>query len=241
MAWDHGLAEALQPGTAVLRFYDWSPPTISLGRNQTARDRYDLDEAAALGVDFVRRPTGGSAVMHHREITYSVVVPLRALGGPRATFTAISEGLLAGVREGGAPAELELQAGRTPGPPSAERLCFGVRAPGELSVGGRKLLGSAQARIGEALLQHGSLLISDPQEGLARITRDGRFQGPPPTTMQAALGGAVDSAEIRKLLLASLQRRLGGTWERAEPTTAEREAARRLEAHYRSPEWTWRR
>ena len=240
MAWDYALAAESRPEQAVLRFYGWASPTVSLGRNQAARHRYDLELAASLGVDFVRRPTGGAAVLHHQEVTYAVVVPLRAFGGPRNTFHLISEGLLQGVRALGVPAELSRD-GQTSGPPTAERFCFGVRAPGELSVGGHKLLGSAQARIGEALLQHGSLLISAGQEMLSQITHGGGFEGGPPITLEAALGGPVDPGRVRRSLRHSLQAVLGGDWAEGHPTVSEAAVAARLEATYRDSAWTWRR
>lgn len=241
MAWDHALADTVRTGVGVVRFYGWTVPTVSLGRNQTARDLYDQELAASLGIEFVRRPTGGGAVLHHPgEVTYAVVVPLRVLGGPRRTFRLISEGLLAGIRALGVAAELAHE-GAVHGPPSAERLCFGVRAPGELSVGGRKLLGSAQARLGGALLQHGSLLVSDGQETLSRITRGGTFPGGPPTTLQAELDGPLDPAKIRRSLRESLCVTLGGHWESGEPSPGERAAAARQVEKYRDAAWTWRR
>src|SRR5687768_14706976 len=76
MALDEALLErARDSGEAVARVYTWSRPTLSLGRNQTAAGRYDLALAAALGIDVVRRPTGGRAVLHHRELTYAVAAP----------------------------------------------------------------------------------------------------------------------------------------------------------------------
>ncbi|OYV73430.1 MAG: hypothetical protein B7Z72_02540 [Gemmatimonadetes bacterium 21-71-4] len=76
MAWDQALmARARRTGEAVLRVYAWAGPTLSLGRNQRARGAYDLGRAAARGVAIVRRPTGGRALLHHHEVTYSVTAP----------------------------------------------------------------------------------------------------------------------------------------------------------------------
>src|SRR5687767_6811745 len=84
MATDEALLErARTSGECVMRLYEWARPTLSLGRNQAARGHYDLDRARALGVDFVRRPTGGRAVLHHRELTYSVTGPASQLGSLR--------------------------------------------------------------------------------------------------------------------------------------------------------------
>ena len=86
MARDHALALSLLPTSAVLRLYRWDRPTLSLGRNEPARGRYDREALRRLRVDVVRRPTGGRAVLHWRELTYAVALPTRSLGGPRATY-----------------------------------------------------------------------------------------------------------------------------------------------------------
>ncbi|HEV2149493.1 MAG TPA: hypothetical protein VGR37_18985, partial [Longimicrobiaceae bacterium] len=99
MAVDAALAESVrQGGLPVLRFYRWDPPCLSLGRNQPAAGRYDLDALRARGVDVVRRPTGGRAVLHDRELTYSVAVADGALGGPRECYAAVNRALVAGLR-----------------------------------------------------------------------------------------------------------------------------------------------
>src|SRR5512142_1385967 len=78
MAVDEALMDrARTSGEGVLRMYGWSAPTLSLGRNQIAKGRYDLARAAAEGIGIVRRPTGGRALLHHREITYSVTAPVQ--------------------------------------------------------------------------------------------------------------------------------------------------------------------
>src|SRR4051812_21636868 len=77
MARDIALQErASRTGEAVFSIYSWSTPTLSFGRNQPAIGLYDLDKIQALGIDVVRRPTGGRAILHHREITYSVTAPI---------------------------------------------------------------------------------------------------------------------------------------------------------------------
>ena len=87
MAWDHTLALWCGPDRAVLRLYSWDRPTLSLGRNEPAAQLYSRDALRNRGVGVVRRPTGGRAVLHHRELTYAVCAPIRALGGVRAALT----------------------------------------------------------------------------------------------------------------------------------------------------------
>src|SRR5688500_13675445 len=91
MAVDDALLDrAREAGECVLRLYEWSRPTLSLGRNQTARGHYDLDRARELDVGFVRRQTGGRAVLHHREITYSVTGPAAVLGSLRESYARVN-------------------------------------------------------------------------------------------------------------------------------------------------------
>ena len=73
-----------------VRVYEWARPTLSLGRNQTARGKYDLGRAHELGIDIVRRPTGGRAVLHHREITYSIAAPVAEIGDLRDSYAALN-------------------------------------------------------------------------------------------------------------------------------------------------------
>ena len=91
MALDEALMErATTSGEWVMRVYSWKTPTISLGRNQSARGRYDLDRIAELGFGVVRRPTGGRAILHHREITYSVTAPSENAGDLRQSYDRIN-------------------------------------------------------------------------------------------------------------------------------------------------------
>src|SRR5512140_1206547 len=107
MAVDQAVAESVEAGGgAALRFYYWDPPCLSLGRNQPALGVYDPEAAAARGVDIVRRPTGGRAVLHDRELTYCVTVPVGELGSPRQTYAAINRALVGGLRRIGVAARV---------------------------------------------------------------------------------------------------------------------------------------
>ena len=162
MARDHAIAAELRPGTGTVRFYRWSPATLSLGRNEpvTVGYRDFLRLSPEMGV--VRRPTGGRAVIHDRELTYAVVLPVRTFGGPRRAYRKVNEGLVEGLRRLGVDARAA--AGRALPPDSGP--CFLEPADGEVVVGGRKLVGSAQVRIGGAVLQHGSVLLVADQSPL---------------------------------------------------------------------------
>src|SRR4051812_35496724 len=91
MALDEALMDrARKTGEWVMRVYSWTRPTISLGRNQTARGHYELEAIRADDIDIVRRPTGGRAILHHREVTYSVTAPCDEAGDLRTSYARIN-------------------------------------------------------------------------------------------------------------------------------------------------------
>ena len=159
MAIDEAIAEATVAGHALptLRFYAWQPPCLSLGRNQSFAE-VDAARCAARGYDIVRRPTGGRAILHTDELTYSVAGPAdepRLRGGVLEAYHRLSAGLLAGLHR------LGLEAQETPAHSrlgsDASAACFEVPSAHEITVDGRKLVGSAQCRRGGWVLQHGCL------------------------------------------------------------------------------------
>lgn len=245
------MAEA-RLGRVTLRLYRWDPPCLSFGRNQRAAGRYDVDEAEALGIEIVRRPTGGRAVFHHRELTYSVTAPAGLWGGLRKSYLRINRALLRGLASLGAPVA---EAGRRPGersPAPTTRACFRDPLPGEITAGGRKLVGSAQWRDEGALLQHGSLLLHDDQATAERLRlgsgeRDGSGAGPGDgaTVRAAALADLLervpDEAELTAALRAGFSEELGVEVREAPAGVPDPALVGRLEARYRDPAWTWRR
>src|SRR5690606_10060386 len=118
MAVDEALMDSVREGgAAVLRFYRWEPACLSLGRNQPAAEWYDRQEIARRGLDVVRRPTGGRAVVHGRELTYSVVTPERMLGTLRRSYATINRAFLTGLQRLGVDATLQPMTGvRAPVP-----------------------------------------------------------------------------------------------------------------------------
>jgi lipoate-protein ligase A len=162
MAIDQALLESVRDGAPpTLRLYRWTPGCLSFGRNQPARGRYDLAAAAARGIDIVRRPTGGLAVYHDRELTYAVAAPVSVIGKPRAAYRSINRALAVGLRRLGVPVVLvrEGSAGGVLG----SGPCFHEGAPGEVLAEGKKLVGSAQRCESHTILQHGSLLLEGDQ------------------------------------------------------------------------------
>ncbi len=237
MAVDHALAACLGPGEGVLRLYRWASPTASFGRNEPARGRYDLEAAQRARIEFVRRPTGGRAVLHDRELTYAVALPVTSGMSLRAVYQMVNEGLVKALGALGVPAAMASAEGRALSPAAGP--CFRRPSEGEVTVEGRKLVGSAQARIGSAILQHGSLLLGPGQERLADL-RGEVEEASDPTCLEEILDGVPSWDVLVGTVRAGLSEVLSGTWHGAALTDAERAEARALETHYASSEWTWR-
>ena len=235
MACDVALMErARATGEAVVRVYSWTAPTLSFGRNQKTAG-YDPARLAQAGIDVVRRPTGGRAILHHREITYSVTAPAEPGERIAAAYEWINELLLAALLALGVDAAIARRAGRAP-PPDANP-CFATAAPGEITADGRKLVGSAQYREAGAMLQHGSVLVEDDQSAVSALS--GADRPPQPATLHAALGRAPQPRELYESLGAVMAE--DGLI--CEPLTLEAvEDAMRLHLPtFENPEWTWRR
>ena len=240
MAVDHALLEQVQRDRIpVLRLYTWQPACLSFGRNQPARGIYSEGVAAALGVDIVRRPTGGMAVLHDREITYSFVAPLELLGGPRQSYCAINRALVAGLRRLAIPAEL-WGGGRRSAFGSVHP-CFAEPAAGEVVVAGRKLVGSAQRCDRKTLLQHGSILLDDDQEHVNRIAGVPFDLGSAVTSIRDVAGTVPAPAEIASEIVAGFEQVCGTRLAPSGHSQSLAARAAELERLYRSSEWTWRR
>jgi lipoate-protein ligase A len=143
----------------TLRVFRWVQPSISLGRFQSVEREIDSDRCQQLGVTLVRRPTGGRAVYHRDEFTYSIVTGKRdgVPAGVVAAYAYLAQGLIAALQSLGVPAVLSDE--RVSKQPSAA--CFASSTQADLTSGGFKLVGSAQVWKDDALLQQGSLPLDD--------------------------------------------------------------------------------
>jgi lipoate-protein ligase A len=230
MALDHALAACLRPEQGVVRLYGWSQPTVSFGKNEPAERLGEGMGPGGVDLDYVRRPTGGRAVLHDQELTYAVVAPLDALGGLREAYLRINEALAEAIRALGAEVDVS---------PGTETLsldagpCFQSPTRGEIVAEGRKLVGSAQARLEGVLLQHGSILLAGDQ-GL--LDEDGTAVTLSELLPEVTPDGVADAVSE------ALRRSLGGEWADGGYDVRELEYAARLEEErYGSDEWTWRR
>jgi lipoate-protein ligase A len=161
MAVDEAILEASGSGRVppTLRLYAWAPPCLSLGYAQPFADVLPA-VLEQRGWDLVRRPTGGRAILHTDELTYSVAGPQdepRLAGGVLESYRVLATALLRALQDLQIPAQANEKAAAASGPADQNPVCFEVPSNYEITVGGRKLVGSAQARRKEGVLQHGSL------------------------------------------------------------------------------------
>ena len=240
MARDAGLMDrARDTGEAVLSVYSWERPTLSLGLNQTAAGKYDLDEVRERGIDLVRRPTGGRALLHWHEVTYSVTAPVPddSLG---ESYRRINRLLLDGLSRLGVRAAESAAGAPTPSP--GELPCFAAPTEGELVVDGAKLVGSAQFREDGALLQHGSILLLDDQAVILSLLHNpAENLGPTrAATLTQVLGREPTVAEVSDRLFDAV-RALEDEGASALDEVETREYTARHLAEYQNDLWTWRR
>ncbi len=222
---DEALVRALAEGDGAptVRVYGWNPPAISLGWNQQVEE-IDLEKASSDGIDVVRRPTGGRAILHSEELTYSVTMVSKGKN-VLAVYNEISRALVNGIRRLGANVSLEKSQPHFPSlyqtPSSAA--CFSSSARYEIQIDGKKLVGSAQRRfVGkgglEVVLQHGSLLLGNDHRRLVNYLR---LQSPvdalklsqemeeKTVSLSAALGRRITYAEAANAVRAGFEESWG--------------------------------
>ncbi|MBM3803604.1 MAG: lipoate--protein ligase family protein [Acidimicrobiia bacterium] len=168
------VSEAQAPPQTHLRFYQWRCPTVSLGLSQKPEQVINLDYCRSHGIEIVQRPTGGKAVLHDRELTYSVVsndsafFPSANIG---KTYCRIASALQRGFRLLGLETTLAAETGKRSATGPLSSACFALSGHHEVLWQGRKLVGSAQRRRKNAFLQHGSILIDFDVTSLSRVLR----------------------------------------------------------------------
>jgi lipoyl(octanoyl) transferase len=233
-------AAAAATGGVLLRVYGWATPTVSFGRHERARERYDADRLAALGLSPTRRLTGGRALVHTAELTYAVAGPVEPGQSLTATVRQLNTIVAAALRSLGVP--VTLADGRDGPVPLSAGACFGAPSAGELLLDGRKLAGSAQWRDAAAWVQHGSILVADDQALLAQAAR---VPLPPPAPA-ATLGAAGSSAPSPRAFATAL----AAAWADATGSAVDEVAPEDLldplavaarTARYHDPAWIWAR
>ena len=234
----------------LLRFYGWKPATLSLGYAQSYAKEVNEEACRLEGIDIVRRPTGGRAVLHQYELTYSLIAPEHdpnVCGTIIQSYLKISQALLRGFQTLGVPAEM-VASGGTEGASSAA--CFDAPSWYELVVGGRKLVGSAQMRKEGMLLQHGSIILHMESDLLFRL-----LKFPSEAIRQRLLTGfqakacALDEVwtrpiareELEREICAGFRASMGIDFQQSQLTDLEQTMKEEVLFKYQSETWTKRR
>jgi len=262
------LASVTEGGTPVIRLYTWRPATLSLGVNQPLGE-VDPEECARRGFGLVRRMTGGRAVLHQHELTYSVIArenDPRVSGGVVESYRKISSALVVGLRSLGAQVELAppsralhraLAEARRSGDlgeldeESHGAVCFDAASDYELTANGRKLVGSAQARRNGAILQHGSILLDVDWDAWASVfayrTEEGKQRAlrklpTRMTSLREQLGREVGPEEVADALVKGFETTFALALEPGTPTQKEKTLASDLVlSKYGAEAWTARK
>jgi lipoate-protein ligase A len=250
MAVDESILEHIGRGESpsTLRLYAWEPPCLSLGYAQPLAD-VDAARLKERGWEVVRRPTGGRAILHTDELTYSVTAPAsepRLAGSVLESYNRLAGALLAAIESLGLP--VEMKEGPNANQDVPNPVCFEVPSAHEITVQGKKLIGSAQARRKEGVLQHGSLPLTGD---LRRITQalvypdessrldSARRLLARAATVESVLGRAVPWDEAARAFVRAFEAKLSLNFERGNLSESEHERAEELiREKYAHPDWT---
>lgn len=252
MAVDEAILTMLAAGESppTIRFYGWEPTTVSIGYFQDMEREVDLAACAGLGLGFIRRPTGGRAVLHDVEVTYSIVVSEQEPHIPPGiteSYRVLSEGILTGLRSLGVAAEMVQVAERGGATEPASPACFDAPSWYEVAVNGKKMVGSAQTRKMGVVLQHGSILLDLDIEKLFAVLRfpsakhreraKARFVEKA-TSLRGELGNPLSFMETAAAVAKGFERAMGIVLEPGSLTERECEVAEQLRlAKYATDEW----
>ncbi|HHV77303.1 MAG TPA: lipoate--protein ligase family protein [Syntrophothermus lipocalidus] len=242
-AWNMAVDEALalvhsqkKDSLPVLRLYSWEPPALSLGYFQDVSE-VDIGALKDLGIVPVKRVTGGRAVLHYGDLTYSVVATAGrdTPEGVLDSYRYLCRGLLEALASLGVKAEL----GKAKPSSGASEACFAVATTADITWKGKKFIGSAQKRWGSTLLQHGSILVTPQERLLTRIfAREGEAKCQAlmqsTTSLHAILGRTPAMSEVEEALIRGFSRALGIRFVEDRLSPEETALARDLVAKYAS-------
>ena len=255
MAVDESILEHAQAGRSAsistLRLYAWTPACLSLGHAQPIAD-VDMQRLQQHGWEVVRRATGGRAILHTDELTYSVIAPSdepRVEGSVLESYNRLAQALLLAVKQLELPVEMKDAVGQVGNLPN-NPICFEVPSTYEITVNGKKLIGSAQARKKEGVLQHGSLPLTGDltricqalvfENESARETASQRLLERA-TTVESALGRNVTWDEAAQAFIHAFETQLGLSLVNGELSESESKRAEELvNEKYAHHSWTER-
>lgn len=258
MAVDQAVMEAVTEGRVppTLRLYRWNPPCLTLGYFQKAERDVNFEACEAAGITVTRRLTGGRAVLHHKELCYSLVLPRHLPGldeSVTVSYRQLSRGLAEGFALLGLPVVMVKPVSHQG--PHTGGACFDALSAYELAAEGKKIVGSAQARRGGALLQHGSILndldvdllfSTMKDENPERLAKARASFLEKATSIRHLIGHPLPEEELwrafKKGFELALGRDFGAQFEEEELTAEEQRRAEELEqAVYGSDDWIHRR
>ncbi|MCX5642356.1 MAG: lipoate--protein ligase family protein [Candidatus Omnitrophica bacterium] len=193
----------------TLRFYRWNPPAVSFGSGQKPEEEANFDFCRQNGIDIVRRPSGGGAILHEDEITYSFTGQISdhpAFQDLLSSYYIIVEGLMAGLKKIGVNAEV--RGGKSSGP---ERFipCFALSSRHDLVVNDKKIIGSAQRRKKNAFMQHGSIPISYNPQLVTGVFPNPQDFFDKATSIAEVLGYKPEDSVIKEALAQGMEESLG--------------------------------
>jgi lipoate-protein ligase A len=225
-------------GIPTLRLYSFEPPTVTIGRFQHPESFLDRERCESAGVDVVRRPTGGLAILHKDDLTYGFTAPLEGgrQGARDRYFQVVAEGLLQGLRLLGIEARSAAHEDSERAPGWCLEGEFGV----DLSWHSRKICGSAQRISADGVLQHGSVFLTDSSALMKHISVDGAADRPisPFVALDEAAGRELGFEEVAHAIRQGFEAKLGISFEPAEVGEREaRQAARLLGSRYARRPW----
>jgi len=237
-----------QEGCPILRFYGWERPSVSVGYFQNVVREINVEFCRQSDIPFVRRPTGGKAVLHENDLTYAVVArqthPLFC-GGLLRTYQAVSECIAAGLAHIGIAADM-FEEGRSAEAAGYEAMCFSAPSQYELLVDEKKICGSAQVRSKGAFLQHGSLLLDFDPLRTCRVlgTREEEPEAEASalndtvTSVREFVQGHIGRGKLSSLLAAGFEEHLGVRLVEGRLTPEEETVKKKLlERKYRTNRW----
>jgi lipoate-protein ligase A len=223
----------------TVRFYRWKPSAVSLGFSQQIEKEVEVDACKELGIDIVRRPTGGGAVFHDSdgELTYSVIADLGTIPSDlMSSYSHIGQGIVLACKELGLEAQLSFD--------ETGRQCPNI------IVSGKKISGGAQVRRGGTLLQHGTMLLDTNLELMTRVLKMGQSMACMPlarlqtkvTTLRLLLGRTISFKELEDCMRTGFEKAFKTTFSDGNLTSSELELASNLcLKKYRTEEWNFKR
>lgn len=242
MAVDEAIFRAVSAGSSpsTLRFYSWLPSAVSVGYFQNSTGEIDLAVCREMGIDVVRRLTGGRAVLHDRELTYSITSTDSALNFPEnilGTYKIISSCIVNGLNSLGLEASLSSSVRKSDrNSPSA---CFNSSSHYEITIQGKKLVGSAQKRGNGAFLQHGSIMMEFDREKLNKILPEA---GELDCVTSIREHSSIEIADLISALVTGFERGLGVSFSEGGMTNEEKIIIQQCRKdRYSNPDWNFRR